>query len=82
MAILPDTILSLPDVSIKGAILSPITGVSIDTRSLNAGDLFVVFIGSQVDGHDFIPKAISRGASAVMASTSWDGCEDWTLPSL
>ena len=77
MAIQPNTITSLPDVSIKGAILSPITGVSIDTRSLNAGDLFVAFIGSQVDGHDFIPKAISRGASAVMASTSWDGCEDW-----
>ena len=77
MAILPNTITSLPDVNIKGAIMSPITGVSIDTRSLNAGDLFVAFIGSQVDGHDFIPKAISRGASAVMASTSWDGCEDW-----
>jgi len=77
MAILPETITSLPDVNIKGAIQSPITGVSIDTRSLNAGDLFVAFIGSQVDGHDFIPKAISRGASAVMASTSWDGCEDW-----
>jgi len=77
MAILPNTITSLPDVNIKGAIMSPITGVSIDTRSLNAGDLFVAFIGSQVDGHDYIPKAISRGASAVMASTSWDGCEDW-----
>ena len=77
MAILPETITSLPDVSIKGAIMSPITGVSIDTRSLNAGDLFVAFVGSKVDGHDFIPKAISRGASAVMASTSWDGCEDW-----
>jgi len=77
MAILPDTITSLPDVRIKGALMSPITGVSIDTRSLNAGDLFVAFIGSLVDGHDFIPKAISRGASAVMASTSWDGCEEW-----
>ena len=77
MAILPDTITALPDVNIKGAIQSPLSGVSIDTRSLNAGDLFVAFIGSQVDGHDFIPKAISRGASAVMASTSWDGCEDW-----
>ena len=77
MAILPKTITSLPDVNIKGAFMSPVTGVSIDTRSLNAGDLFVAFIGSQVDGHDFIPKAISRGASAVMASTFWDGCEDW-----
>ena len=77
MAILADTITSLPDINIQGAFESPITGVSIDTRHLNAGDLFVAFIGSQVDGHDYIPKAISRGASAVMASTSWDGCEDW-----
>ena len=77
MAILPKTITSLPDVNIKGAFMSPVTGVSIDTRSLNAGDLFVAFIGSKVDGHDYIPKAISRGASAVMASTSWCGCEDW-----
>ena len=77
MAILHETIMSLPDIKIMGAFGSPITGVSIDTRSLNAGDLFVAFIGSQVDGHDYIPKAISRGASAVMASTSWDGCEAW-----
>ena len=77
MAIQHKTITSLPNVNIKGGFETPITGVSIDTRSLNAGDLFVAFIGSQVDGHDFIPKAISRGASAVMASTSWDGCEAW-----
>ncbi|NQV29566.1 MAG: UDP-N-acetylmuramoyl-tripeptide--D-alanyl-D-alanine ligase [Candidatus Marinimicrobia bacterium] len=77
MAILHETIMSLPDITIMGAFDSPITGVSIDTRSLNAGDLFVAFIGSLVDGHDYIPKAISRGASAVMASTSWDGCEVW-----
>ncbi len=80
MAILPNTITALPDINIQGDFTSPITGVSIDTRSLNAGDLFVAFNGSQVDGHDFIPKAISRGASAVMASTSWDGCEHWEAP--
>ncbi len=77
MAILHKTIQSLPDIKIKGAFDSPITGVSIDTRSLNVGDLFVAFVGTQVDGHDFIPKAISRGASAVVASTHWDGCETW-----
>jgi len=77
MAILPKTITTLPNVRILGALRSPITGISIDTRSLNAGDLFVAFIGTQVDGHDYIPKAISRGASAVMASTSWEGCENW-----
>ncbi len=80
MAILHETLTSLPDIKILGVFDSPITGVSIDTRSLNAGDLFVAFIGTQVDGHDFIPKAISRGASAVMASTFWDGCEHWDAP--
>jgi UDP-N-acetylmuramoyl-tripeptide--D-alanyl-D-alanine ligase len=77
MVILHNTIATLPDITIKGSFRTPITGVSIDTRSLNAGDLFVAFIGTQVDGHDFIPKAISRGASAVMASTTWEGCENW-----
>ncbi len=80
MAILHKTILSLPDVTIKGAFVSPVNGISIDTRSLNAGEIFVAFNGAQVDGHDFILKAISRGASAVMASTSWDGCEHWDAP--
>ena len=80
MAIQFDTISQLPELKIIGSFDAPITGVSIDTRSLNVGDLFVAFIGTQVDGHDFIPKAISRGASAVMASTNWDGCESWDAP--
>lgn len=77
MAIQHKTIESLQDIQIKGSFTSPITGISIDTRTLNAGELFVAFSGAQVDGHDFIPKAISRGASAVMASTHWDGIETW-----
>jgi len=77
MAIQHNTIMSLPDVKIIGTFSAPVTGVSIDTRTLNAGDLFVAFSGAQVDGHDFIPNAISRGASAVMASTFWDGCDSW-----
>lgn len=80
MAIQHNTILSLPDVKIQGAFTTPVTGVSIDTRTLNAGEIFVAFYGAQVDGHDFIQKAISRGASAVMASTDWDGCETWDAP--
>ena len=80
MAIPFKTLEQLPAIKIKGRFSVPVTGISIDTRSLNAGDLFVAFIGTQVDGHDFIPKAISRGASAVMASTFWGGCETWDAP--
>ena len=77
MPILPETILSIPDIKVVGDFNSDINGVSIDTRSLKAGELFVAFFGTQVDGHDFIQNAISRGASAVMASTNWEGSKTW-----
>jgi len=42
------------------------TGVSIDTRSLAAGDLFVALHGPNHDGHDFVSIALQRGAAAAM----------------
>ena len=42
------------------------TGVSIDTRSLQAGDLFVALRGPNHDGHDFISAAFERGAAAAV----------------
>ena len=42
-------------------------GVSIDTRSIEPGDLFVALAGER-DGHDFIPMALERGAAGVLAS--------------
>jgi UDP-N-acetylmuramoyl-tripeptide--D-alanyl-D-alanine ligase len=42
------------------------TGVSIDTRSLAAGDLFVALRGPNHDGHDFVAAALERGAAAAM----------------
>jgi UDP-N-acetylmuramoyl-tripeptide--D-alanyl-D-alanine ligase len=43
-----------------------ITGVSIDTRNLQPGNLFVALRGTRVDGHDFILDAIQRGAAAIL----------------
>ena len=42
-------------------------GVSIDTRTLQAGDLFVALAG-QRDGHDFVPAAEKAGAAASIVS--------------
>jgi UDP-N-acetylmuramoyl-tripeptide--D-alanyl-D-alanine ligase len=42
------------------------TGVSIDTRSLAAGDLLVALHGPNHDGHDFVAAALQRGAAAAM----------------
>ena len=41
-------------------------GVSIDSRALNPGDLFVALVGERVDGHDFVEAALGKGAAAAL----------------
>jgi UDP-N-acetylmuramoyl-tripeptide--D-alanyl-D-alanine ligase len=48
------------------------TGVSIDTRSLVSGDLFVALTAER-DGHDFVADALTRGAAAAMVARWPDG---------
>jgi len=43
------------------------TGVSIDSRTLVPGDLFVALSDAR-DGHDFVKSALDRGAVAALAS--------------
>jgi len=48
------------------------TGVSIDTRSLQPGDLFVALTDAR-DGHDFVAQALVKGAAAAMVSRLPEG---------
>jgi UDP-N-acetylmuramoyl-tripeptide--D-alanyl-D-alanine ligase len=43
------------------------TGVSIDTRTIEPGDLFVALGGSR-DGHEFVEQAMAKGAAGALAS--------------
>ena len=43
-----------------------VSGVSIDTRSLELGDLFVALPGPERDGHDFVDAAFATGATAAL----------------
>ncbi|WP_373089471.1 UDP-N-acetylmuramoylalanyl-D-glutamyl-2,6-diaminopimelate--D-alanyl-D-alanine ligase [Sneathiella sp.] len=43
-------------------------GVSIDSRSIEKGDLFVAIVGPVHDGHDYVDAALANGASAVLVS--------------
>lgn len=43
-------------------------GVSIDTRTLEPGDLFVALAGPNFDGHDFVDAAFEAGAAAALVS--------------
>lgn len=56
----------MPDGSPGG----PVTGVSIDSRSLAPGDLFVA-IKDVRDGHEFVPAAFAAGAAAALVSFSY-----------
>ncbi|MBO0602142.1 UDP-N-acetylmuramoyl-tripeptide--D-alanyl-D-alanine ligase [Sporosarcina sp. E16_3] len=42
------------------------TGVSIDSRTASAGDLFIPFRGEQVNGHAYVEQAIKQGAVASL----------------
>src|ERR1051325_12188274 len=37
-------------------------GYSIDSRTLNAGDLFIAIAGERFDGHEYVQAALEKGA--------------------
>jgi UDP-N-acetylmuramoyl-tripeptide--D-alanyl-D-alanine ligase len=43
-----------------------ISGVTIDSRKIEAGKLFVPFRGEHVDGHDYVVESIHNGAAAAL----------------
>jgi len=53
-------------VASHGDLEREITGVSIDSRLVERGHLFIAVRGTQADGHQYIPKALEKGASAVL----------------
>lgn len=53
--------------TVQGDRATSVTGVSHDSRDLQPGEVFVAMPGFHVDGHAFIPNAIARGASVIVA---------------
>jgi UDP-N-acetylmuramoyl-tripeptide--D-alanyl-D-alanine ligase len=49
-----------------------VNGVSIDTRTLQPGDLFVALTAAR-DGHDFVAQALEKGAGAALVSRLPEG---------
>ena len=45
-----------------------VSGVSTDSRTIGEGELFIALRGDNFDGHDYVSKAVSRKAAAVMVS--------------
>jgi UDP-N-acetylmuramoyl-tripeptide--D-alanyl-D-alanine ligase len=50
-----------------------VTGkVTLDSRTVGAGDLFVAVVGERVDGHDFLGAAATAGAAGALATRADD----------
>lgn len=52
--------------TVEGSTAVDIEGISIDSRKAGANHLFVAMKGTQVDGHQYISKAVGQGAVAVL----------------
>ena len=66
---LNEVLKNIHPIKIVGDAEVEITGVNIDSRRIKAGHLFIAMKGTQVDGHQFIGKAIELGAKSIL-------CED------
>ncbi|TFG35988.1 MAG: UDP-N-acetylmuramoyl-tripeptide--D-alanyl-D-alanine ligase, partial [Nitrospirales bacterium] len=46
------------------------SGVSIDSRTIREGELFIPLTGSRFDGHAFLPNALRKGNGALVSRVS------------
>lgn len=63
---LKDIIQSITVSETTGSLEKEITGIHMDSRNIEKSFLFVAVKGTQTDGHDYIDKAIEKGATAVI----------------
>jgi UDP-N-acetylmuramoyl-tripeptide--D-alanyl-D-alanine ligase len=56
-----------------------VRGVSVDTRTIRAGDIFFALPGAKHDGSSFVEEAFAKGARAVVATTSKDSSRERPL---
>ncbi|NVN90887.1 MAG: UDP-N-acetylmuramoyl-tripeptide--D-alanyl-D-alanine ligase [Desulfuromonadales bacterium] len=66
--------------SIHGECQGNVSGVSTDSRTVRAGELFVPLRGERFDGHDFICQVAAKGVGAVLADENYSGELPASLP--
>lgn len=67
MPSLNELLISLPDARVVGNENAEVAGLAYDSRTVSEGTAFVAVRGATRDGHEFIPQAVARGASIVVA---------------
>lgn len=60
---------NLEVISVSGDLDREVTGLSTDSRTLTAGNIFVAVKGNKVDGDTFVSQALLNGASAIVSES-------------
>jgi UDP-N-acetylmuramoyl-L-alanyl-D-glutamate--2,6-diaminopimelate ligase len=66
MPVLQEILKDIEILQIAGDISAEVKGLEIDSRKIKAGNTFIAVKGTVADGHDFIEKAISLGATVIV----------------
>lgn len=64
--LLQDILYKTSLVSVEGTTGTTVSGISIDSRKVQPGYVFIAVKGVAADGHQFIDKAIANGAAAII----------------
>ena len=73
---LKDILFGVQIEAIQGSTAQTIDTIQFDSRQVGEGDLFVAVKGEQADGHNFIEKAIAKGAAAIVCQEKPEGSDD------
>ena len=65
-----------------GALPVSVNGISIDSRSVGAGDAFFAIRGDNRDGHEFVAAALKGGAGVAVVATDWQSSDIDNAPLL
>ena len=63
---LEELVEAIPSAELTGDSGTEITGLAYDSRKADPGDLFFCVTGMEIDGHEFAPAAVERGAAALV----------------
>jgi UDP-N-acetylmuramoyl-L-alanyl-D-glutamate--2,6-diaminopimelate ligase len=72
MAALKDILYKVSLVSVSGDMNLEVSHICLDSRQVREGSLFIAVAGTQVDGHDYIQKAIEQGAVGIVCEVMPD----------
>jgi len=63
----------------EGNLDQEVTGLTYDSRQVRVGEIFFAIPGEKLDGHEFIPRALERGAAGVVVThkASWPPGTTW-----